>query len=309
MAVEDHGDKVIVTLDGDSTTSLTVLKYGATVISWKHKGAEQLWVSEAAKLDGSKPVRGGIPLVFPNFGKTKTETHETFDLPQHGFARNSTWEFLGQTSESPLTVQFALSPEQANPEVYKLWRSKSGKPEDHPDFTLIYSISLDSDRIITKIEVENPGTSAFDFNWLFHTYFKVDDVEDVVVTNLTDELCYDQLLKTWYLEKSPMVNFTEEFDRIYKNVHPNKVLQIVKFGKVQQNIKRNNLPDTVVWNPWIEKSASMADFEPKKGYLNMLCIEAGKVTEYVTLNPSEKWSAFQEVFLGGEIKVQSNIYS
>lgn len=43
-----------------------VLLYGATVISWKDaSGDEKLWLSEAAKLDGSKAVRGGIPLVFP----------------------------------------------------------------------------------------------------------------------------------------------------------------------------------------------------------------------------------------------------
>lgn len=46
--------------------SVSVLLYGATVVSWKDKnGDEKLWLSEAAKLDGSKPVRGGIPLVFP----------------------------------------------------------------------------------------------------------------------------------------------------------------------------------------------------------------------------------------------------
>ena len=46
--------------------SVEILLYGATVISWKDgNGAEKLWVSEAAKLDGSKAVRGGIPLVFP----------------------------------------------------------------------------------------------------------------------------------------------------------------------------------------------------------------------------------------------------
>jgi glucose-6-phosphate 1-epimerase len=46
--------------------SIEILLYGATVISWKNAaGDEKLWLSEAAKLDGSKPVRGGIPLVFP----------------------------------------------------------------------------------------------------------------------------------------------------------------------------------------------------------------------------------------------------
>ncbi len=46
--------------------SVEVLLHGATVISWKGgNGDEKLWLSEAAKLDGTKAVRGGIPLVFP----------------------------------------------------------------------------------------------------------------------------------------------------------------------------------------------------------------------------------------------------
>jgi glucose-6-phosphate 1-epimerase len=46
--------------------SVKILLYGATVISWKDRaGDEKLWLSEAAKLDGTKAVRGGIPVVFP----------------------------------------------------------------------------------------------------------------------------------------------------------------------------------------------------------------------------------------------------
>ncbi len=46
--------------------SIEVLLFGATITSWKDgKGEEKLWLSEAAKLDGSKAVRGGVPLVFP----------------------------------------------------------------------------------------------------------------------------------------------------------------------------------------------------------------------------------------------------
>lgn len=48
-----------------SGQSVTVHLYGATVTSWKTNGKEQLFVSEKAHLDGSKPIRGGIPLVFP----------------------------------------------------------------------------------------------------------------------------------------------------------------------------------------------------------------------------------------------------
>jgi hypothetical protein len=62
-SVHTEQGRVIASLPtGDS---VEVLLYGATVISWKNKGKENIFVSEAAKLDGSKPVRGGVPIVFP----------------------------------------------------------------------------------------------------------------------------------------------------------------------------------------------------------------------------------------------------
>lgn len=45
--------------------SVEILQYGASIISWKSNGKENLWLSKSAKLDGSKPVRGGVPVVFP----------------------------------------------------------------------------------------------------------------------------------------------------------------------------------------------------------------------------------------------------
>lgn len=61
--VQAQQDKVTAQLPtGDQ---VEVLLYGATIISWKSNGKENLFLSEAARLDGSKPVRGGIPVVFP----------------------------------------------------------------------------------------------------------------------------------------------------------------------------------------------------------------------------------------------------
>lgn len=60
-----HGnERVSATLP--TGESVEILLYGATVISWKDaSGSEKLWLSSAAKLDGTKAVRGGIPVVFP----------------------------------------------------------------------------------------------------------------------------------------------------------------------------------------------------------------------------------------------------
>lgn len=300
MSVEETDTHVQLKHPSGSTVS--ILKYGATVISWKSGEKERLWLSDAAKTDGSKPVRGGIPLVFPVFGKQADAKHPTYPLPQHGFARNSTWEFLGQTTEEPVAVQFGLGPENVDPETYKLWGNGVN------DFTLILTVTLGADLLRTEIEVENTGKNAFDFNWLFHTYYRIPDVTDTLVTNLVDSKCRDQLLKETYIEKAPMVSFHEEFDRIYQNVDSHKVFQIVELGKVLVTVERENLPDAVVWNPWIKKLAGMADFEPKDGYMKMLCIEPGHVADFVKLEPGKKWKGAQKTTIGGDIKVQTNIY-
>ncbi|KAI3403356.2 YMR099C [Candida oxycetoniae] len=298
MPVEDLPSKVILTDPLDPNTNLTILKYGATIISWKNHGQEQLWLSEEARLDGSKPVRGGIPLVFPIFGKQKDPKHPTASLPQHGFARSSTWEFLGQTMESPVTVQFGLGPEHLSKEMATAWPF---------DFTLILTITLKENSLVTNISVANEG-APFEFNWLFHTYYRLNDITDTLVNNLVDQTCYDQLLTTSYIEKAPAISFHEEFDRVYSQINPARTIQIIDKGKVLFNLHRDGLPDCVVWNPWAKKSAAMADFMPKSAFHQMLCVEPGYVHSMITLMPGEKWVAEQEIELGGEIKIQANIY-
>lgn len=284
MAIEETESQILLSHPDNKNTTVTVLKYGATVISWKLDGEEQLWLSDAAKLDGSRPVRGGIPLVFPVFGKNQND-ELLKDLPQHGLARNSTWEFLGQVKSNPLTVQFGLNETIANPDMTAIWREK---------FNLILTVELGSDYLKTDIEVENSSNEKdLKFNWLFHTYLKVPDIEDTMVSNLTGMKCFDSLIKESYVDKHPVINFSKETDIIYQNVDPERVIQVVNQGKPVHTVKRINLPDTVVWNPWIEKSAGMADFEPKTGYLDMLCVEPGHVHDLIKLSPGEKWQASQ----------------
>mgnify|MGYP001068972791 CR=1 FL=1 len=302
MSVEESETHVTLIDTKDPTTRVEILKFGANIISWKIHGVEQLWLSEAAKLDGTKAVRGGIPLVFPVFGKCADESHPTFNLPQHGFARNSTWEFLGKTSESPTTVQFGLGPENVDPELYKKWGQGSY------DFTLLLTIALDSNKLTTSIDVVNTGREAFEFNWLFHTYYKIPDITEAMVSNLVDQNVHDKIIKSRYQEKSPVIQFHGELDRVYEDVSESKLIQIIHQGKVLFNLERSGLPDAVVWNPWIEKSKGMGDFEPKDGYQNMVCVEPGYVSKFVKLEPSKQWNATQTMYTGGEIKIQSNIF-
>ncbi|SCU92358.1 LAFA_0F09802g1_1 [Lachancea sp. 'fantastica'] len=294
MAIEETATEVILTHPDNNHTAVKILKYGATVFSWTLKGKEQLWLSSAAKMDGSKPVRGGIPLVFPVFGKNTDDEHLS-KLPQHGLARNSTWEFLGQVSSNPPTVQFGLGPEFANPELTKLWPL---------DYSLVLTVELGSEHLKTHIEVTNTSAEQLlKFNWLFHTYLRIDDVEDTMVSNLTGTTLYDQMLQTSYLDRQPVVSFHEELDRIYKQVEDDRVVQVIDKGEPVHTIRRHNLPDAVVWNPWVEKSKGMADFEPKTGYKEMVCIEPGHVHDFVQLQLGQTWEAYQLLYKD-ELKYQ-----
>lgn len=68
-SVDISADNGTITATLPTGESVTVLLHGATVTSWKSAGGtENLWVSEKAVLDGSKPVRGGVPVVFPVCG-------------------------------------------------------------------------------------------------------------------------------------------------------------------------------------------------------------------------------------------------
>ena len=217
-------------------------------------------------------------------------------LPQHGLARNSTWEFLGQVSANPPTVQFGLGPEFANPELTKLWPL---------DYSLVLTVELGSDHLKTHIEVSNTSSDKeLKFNWLFHTYLKIDDIEDTMVANLSGAKLYDQMLQESYVDRQPVVSFHEELDRIYQQVPGDRLLQVIDKGRQIHTVKRHNLPDAVVWNPWIDKSKGMGDFEPKSGYKEMVCVEPGYVHDFVHLQPGQTWTAYQLLYKD-ELKYQA----
>ncbi|KAG0133461.1 galactose mutarotase-like domain-containing protein [Tuber indicum] len=257
--------------------SAEILLHGATVISWVVDGQEKLFLSEKAALDGSKPVRGGIPLVFPVFGKS-TEG-PTAALPQHGFARLCKWELLGRTSEADTAIQvdFGLGPENLTVDQRNQWPY---------EFGLIYSVNLSISSLETKMLVRNEGSETFDFNVLFHTYFRIPDINNLTIEGLKGTSYKCKVIKSEAVEEEVELPIRSEVDRVYAGV-PNAV-QVKNGGETIFKVGRTNLEDIVVWNPW-EGASKMADFGPEDGYKNMICIEAGAVSKWHSLEPQSVW--------------------
>jgi glucose-6-phosphate 1-epimerase len=293
VTISDGNSKVTAVLPtGDS---VEVLLFGATVISWKTgAGVEKLWVSEAAKLDGSKPVRGGIPIVFPVFG-TAPDHEATSKLPQHGFARNSRWEFLGKsTSEGSsashsVKLDFGLSSDNLDEKVKSLWPYK---------FSLLYSVTLDTEGLTTTIVVTNDGDETFEFQTLLHTYFKINDITSIKVSGLEGSEYLDKVdsLKTKTQEAD--ITIDGETDRVYTpSKGPSHPVTVSEAGEPLFSIVRDNMDTIVVWNPWTDKANGMGDFEPKTGWKNMLCVEPGAVKEWQKLEKGDAFQAAQTVSL------------
>ena len=168
---------------------------------------------------------------------------------QHGFARTLKWEAItkGRT-ESSCTFQLKHSDA-----TLKLWPHK---------FTLNYTISLQTEGLQVKFEVFNCDDFDFDFTALLHTYFNISSIDSVKIEGLNNLEYSDKLKNNQKFHEDAFIieNINEEVDRNYFNV-PGKV----KLSSSNRNFEiSSDFKDLVVWNPWIEKSKAMADFDDEE---------------------------------------------
>jgi glucose-6-phosphate 1-epimerase len=95
------------------------------------------------------------------------------------------------------------------------------------------------------------------------------------------------------IEDHPEKRFYGEVDRIYANV---KADLLLRDGPRRLSIETDNMPDAVIWNPGPDKCAALKDM-PAEGWQHMLCIEAARINQPVTLAPDESWTGRQSLTL------------
>ncbi|KAI8141571.1 galactose mutarotase-like domain-containing protein [Fennellomyces sp. T-0311] len=278
MPAEEKGKVIYLSHPSGATAAIAL--YGATVTSWTVDGTERLFVSKLAVRDGSKAIRGGIPLVFPIFG-----TKEQIQLPQHGFARNTYWEYVGLINDNDeVSVRFTLKDTQLDPKL------RNGWPHS---FRLTYTVSLTAKSLKTVLGLKNEDEDTFEFNTLLHTYFHAPNIADVTVDGLKSLSFIDKVQDGAKGDETrDQVAVASEVDRIYCDV-PDKLQ--VNFGKEYSiAIQKTGLKDTVVWNPWTDKAKAMGDFGDDE-FHNMICVEVGSVADWVKLGGGESWTGGQEL--------------
>jgi glucose-6-phosphate 1-epimerase len=272
-AIEFHGLPAIRWRGPDGAIAIATLQ-GAHLISWTPPdGQERLFVSERSAFGAGKAIRGGIPVVFPQFA-------ELGPLAKHGFARTSAWTFVGvvETKEG-VCASFAL---EASPQSLALW--------PHP-FRLELAATLGRSRLEVELRVTNTGEEAFAFAAALHTYLNVTEAAAVRLQGLRGTRYRDREPIAVGVEGRSVVTAEEPIDRVYFAAPAE--LRLEASERVLA-IAQRGFSDTVVWNPGRELAAQMADMAPE-GYRRMLCVEAASIDPIVTLAAGSAWTGAQAI--------------
>ena len=268
----------------------TIYMQGAHVTHWKPAGhAPAIFLSQRAEFAPGKPIRGGVPIVFPWFG----DRHDGKAGPQHGFARISVWELaFAAMAGDDLHLAFTLAPNQLSHSLgfdhFKLgYRVTVGRT-----LTLEMTVANDSGNggarpgQMSAAEVAALGAPLV-FEQALHTYYAVADARRVAIDGLGGATYIDKVDDFKRRVQPPgALKFEGRTDRPYLNTAATCVLHDPVGGR-KITVVKSGSNSTVVWNPWKEFTATMADMEPD-AWLHMTAIETANVGENaVTLRAGE----------------------
>jgi glucose-6-phosphate 1-epimerase len=252
-----------------------VYLHGAHVTSWLPAGAadERLFLSATSRFADGEPIRGGVPVCFPQFA-------DQGPLPMHGFVRTSAWSLLAVRQRADGVAEAVLR-FRDTPATRALWPHA---------FTADLTVSVSGRTLVLALEVTNDGDAPLAFTGALHTYLRVANAPGTFVRGLEGAHYRDKVAKLDdVVEKSARLAVDRPLDRVYRTAPP--VIGVEEPGRTTK-ISATGFADTVVWNPGPAKSPEPSDLEPD-GYLRMLCVEAAAASTPVEVAPGATWRGTQ----------------
>lgn len=248
--------------------SALVALHGAHVLSWiPADGRERLFLSERSHFGEGAAIRGGIPVIFPQFSGRG-------EFRRHGFARLRPWRFVG--------VEAAQA-------VFEL--KTTAEDGDWPFASVIQlHIGLSATQLTVTLEVKNSGAVPFQFTAALHTYLAVSDSRSAQLEGLQGCDYEDSAGGgTLHRQSDYAVAFAGETDRIYNDV----VAPLTLIDDAQMlEITQEGFSDAVVWNPGERLASGMSDLAPGD-WQRFVCVEAGQVLQPVLLGEGKIWRGGQ----------------
>jgi glucose-6-phosphate 1-epimerase len=243
---------VLLTAPGGARATITL--YGAHLVSWQDaNGRERIFCSARSALDGSRAIRGGVPVIFPQFAERGAGM-------RHGFARVADWRLAGKgMHDGAAYADFSLEPGDLAPQVAAAWPHA---------FALTLRVALRDNALAMALEVRNTGTQSFPFAAALHTYHLVDDIAAVRIEGVEGQA----------------LAISGKFDKVYGQVAGAITLDS---GAGKLRLEQSGFTDAVVWNPGALDAAALPDMEDDE-YRRFVCIEPALLGPEV-LQPGALW--------------------
>ncbi|XP_062153954.1 putative glucose-6-phosphate 1-epimerase isoform X2 [Alnus glutinosa] len=263
---EGNLPKVVLTSAGGSEAD--VYLFGGCVTSWKvANGKDLLFVRPDAVFNKKKPISGGLPHCFPQFGPGL--------IQQHGFARNVDWSIVdSENVEGNPVITLLL---KDGPYSRSMWDFS---------FQALYKVILTTKSLSTELTITNTDNKPFSFSTALHTYFRA-SVTGASVRGLKGckTLSKDPDPKNPLegKEERDLVTFPGFVDCVYLNA-PNELRLDNGLGDTI-SIRNTNWTDAVLWNPYLQMEACYKDF---------VCVENAQIGN-VQLGPEQSWTATQHL--------------
>ena len=284
--VSGNGGLPKIQVETRSTTGEIYL-HGAQVTAWKPANSDELlFVSAKSHWQDGKAIRGGIPVCFPWF-RAKADDPKA---PAHGFVRTKGWRLDSISAESRDSVSVQLSTE-SDDSTRRWWPF---------DFRLEYRITIGRE-LKLELTMTNTGSSELRFEEALHTYFSVGQVEQVEVRGLDGVAYLDNRDGNRRRVQTGDLRLIAQTDNAYLDA----IGDVVIFDPARRRLlrtRKENSTSTIVWNPWRDGAASLADLDDDE-WRRMLCVEGGNiVNSAVRLRPSETHRMIVELSASAEAR-------
>lgn len=265
---EGEGNLPKVVLTSPHGSEAEIYLFGGCITSWKvPSGKDLLFVRPDAVFNKKKPISGGLPHCFPQFGPGA--------IQQHGFARNLDWSVVDSDNADGNPVVTLLLKD--GPYSRSMWDF---------GFQALYKVILNSKSISTELIITNTDNKPFSFTSALHTYFSA-SVTGASVKGLKGCKTLDKELDPANpvegKEERDVVIFPGFVDRVYLDA-PSELQLDNGLGNVI-TIKNTNWSDAVLWNPHLQMEACYKDF---------VCVENAQIGN-VQLEPQQSWTAKQHL--------------
>lgn len=255
-------------IDSPSCTG-SIIDHGAQVLEWAPRGHRPvLFLTQAGARAQNTAIRGGIPVCFPWFGPGR-EPGAPFS---HGFARTTTWRLVEETGGEDRTIAYRLTSAEAS--------------DDYWPYAYEAALTARLGRsLAVSLQVTNQDDRAFSYEAALHTYLSVGDVGRVRIEGLEGVRYVDKTDGGAVKEQQGDLVLEGTTDRVFETSGPVTVVDAA--GARRITVATSGATRMIVWNPWREKAAELADLAPEE-WKRFVCVEAGCVLDgAVLLEPGQ----------------------